>query len=106
MRDEDLLDAMYAAWAKTTGAETCQWQPRDGGIVAVDQDGKETTIATGMGDAEAKFIAAVHGCLPELVRQVWDAYDESDRVDLSRDAREQRIAALELELLAIRKAIA
>ncbi|AEK07406.1 hypothetical protein ROCKSTAR_41 [Mycobacterium phage Rockstar] len=109
MEDRDFFDLLHQQWAKTTGAENMYWaseEYKDGTgrwkvyAVKVDEEGNETKklIASELqNEADADFIAAVHGCLPDLTRRLHMALDEADRADYDRDSRECRLAELELE---------
>jgi hypothetical protein len=103
MDERDFIDQLYAEWVKTTASDSAYWQPREGGVVAVDTEQNEIPIAVGMTAADADFVAAVHRCIPDLVRRVHEALDEADRADAERDGRECRIAELELEVAELKK---
>lgn len=100
---QEIVDQLYACWAKTTGSESSCWQVRGGGVVAVDHDQSDRAVGGFLDAVDAEFIAAVHTCLPELVRRVNEALDEADRADADRDGRECRIAELELEVAELKK---
>ena len=99
----EFLDTIYVTWPRTTGAETGYWEVRKVGamfeVVAVNREQDDKLIATGLSEDDANFIAGIHTALPEVIRQDHTALDEADRADADRDAREQCIAALELERL-------
>jgi len=91
-------------WSKTTGAKDRYWDYHwhDGkGVCYIDsvgEDGERKRIASYLADEDADFIAAVHGCFPDLIRTVLAAMDEADRADFDKDSRECRIAELESAL--------
>ncbi|AEJ95141.1 hypothetical protein MICROWOLF_44 [Mycobacterium phage Microwolf] len=109
MEDREFFDLLYQQWSKTTGAKDMFWMSeeyKDGTgrwkvyAVHVGTDHQETRklIASELhSEADADFIAAVHGCLADLTRRLNSALDEADRADYDRDSRECRIAELELE---------
>lgn len=109
MEDREFFDLLYQQWTKTTGAKDMYWMSeeyKDGTgrwklyAVAMGSDGEETRklIASELAnEADADFIAAIHGCLADLTRRLHSALDESDNADYDRDSRECRIAELELE---------
>lgn len=99
--DRELLDQMYACWART-GDDECRWEARGDRLVTVDPGGGEEPLTITL--EAASFIAAAHGVMPVLIRRAHEALDEADRADLDRDERECRIAELELELQAVRAA--
>lgn len=99
----EFLDEIYAAWAKTTGAENQYWMPEDNeihglDIWAVNEEQVKSPVASFVSDADSSFITAIHGALPDLVRRTHEALDEADRLDLQRDEQENRIAEVVGEL--------
>jgi hypothetical protein len=101
--DRDFFDLLLVGLTATTGAENRYWRPLDDGrIVAVAQDDTELPVAAGLSESDAAWITAIHGCLPDLVRRLHQAVDESDRLDLQVDELTGRIAELEREILALR----
>jgi hypothetical protein len=106
MEDREFFDLIYSKWAKTTGAEDRYWMPEEEGptfpgkyfIYAVGQEqyGMKQ-VAECLSDEDSDFITAIHGCLPDLVRRLNAAIDESDRLSYERDEQEGRIALLEME---------
>jgi len=109
MEDREFFDHLYQLWSKTTGASDRYWMPVDLGgknvfhIQAVAQDESVKRIASNLKDEDADFITAVHGCIPDLIRRLYAALDEADRLDYDRDSRECRIAELEIENQEIRE---
>lgn len=98
----EFLDELYQLWAKTTGAENQYWMPEESDIHgqdiwAVNEEQAKSPVASFMSDADASFVTAIHGALPDLVRRTHEALDESDRLDEQRDEQEIRIAGLETE---------
>lgn len=96
----EFLDKLYSLWAKTTGAENQYWMPEDSyihgqDIWAVNEEQAKSPVASFMSDADASFVTAIHGALPDLVRRTHEALDEADRLDEQRDEQEIRIAGLE-----------
>lgn len=104
MEDREFFDHLYQLWSKTTGAKDMYWMPQanEGSptfdILAVSEESGSYRIASYLEDEDADFITAIHGCLPDLVRRLNSALDESDRLDHERDSQECRIAELELAL--------
>lgn len=110
MDDRDFFDHLYQMWTKTTGAEKMFWDYKEHPgagcfIEAVQEDGVGWPVANGLEDADADWITAVHGCFADLWRRLHSALDEADTADYGRDARECRIAELEIELADLRKVI-
>lgn len=107
MDDLDFLDLIYSEWTKTTGDEHTYWMSEEdtaayarlGGwlVWAVDAEQKKTFIASFDHEVDADFVAAMHGCLADLVRRLHTAIDEAERFEVQRDEQEGRIAELVLE---------
>lgn len=110
MEDDDFFDLIYQQWSKTTNASTDFWMSE---VDYVDEDDEEvppwmiysvngeqerTVVAQYLTEADADWITAMHGCLPDLVRRLHMAIDESERLDIRADDQEGRIADLEMEL--------
>jgi|694.fasta_scaffold23784_14 hypothetical protein len=105
--DKEFLDKLYQLWSKTTGAENTYWDYEEDGlgdctIRAVDQTGYKIFVANNLGEPDADFVTAIHGCFPDLYRLTMEAMDEAERADYRKDERECRIAELELELKELR----
>jgi hypothetical protein len=98
----DFLDDLYACWARTTHSDTGYWTVREGDVVALGPE-IDSPVAAGLALADAEFVAAIQCALPDLIRRTHEALDESDRADAERDARECRIAELELEVAELKK---
>lgn len=107
MEDNEFFDLLYQQWSKTTGAEDKFWMSEEdtagyaelGGwlVWAVDQEQQKKFIASFDKEVDADFVAAMHGCLADLVRRLHTAIDESERFECQRDEQEGRIADLVLE---------
>lgn len=109
IEDREFFDELYQQYGKTTGAGTHFWMPEEFSdrsgrhrIYAVEVDektGEQTRklIASDMRDADADFIAGVHGCVGDLIRRLHIAVDEADRKDYEKDELEGRVAELERE---------
>lgn len=104
IEDKDYFDLLYSHWSKTTGAQDRYWMPeinddRSGrwNIYAVAEDETRKLVASGVSEADADFLTAVHGCTPDLIRRLGEAIDESDRLDAEKDDLVVRVAELELE---------
>jgi hypothetical protein len=107
MNERELVDELYQLWAKTTAAGNGGWGIEEDeesthpyvDVVSIDTDEWEQTIGFTVSKPDADFITSVHSAFPELVRLFHSALDEADRADQSKDARECRIAELEMELV-------
>ena len=97
MQDDEFFDMMYTLWAKTTGAGDSYWRYDDElecdrvAITSVSQDGEEP-VAAFVGQHDAEFITAVHGCFGDLIRKLRDLEDENARLD-------ERVDKVEAEML-------
>jgi hypothetical protein len=104
MNERELVDELYQMWAKTTAAGNGGWNIEEDeeathpyvDVVSIDTDEWEQTIGFTVSKPDADFITAVHSAFPELVRLFHSALDEADRADHNKDARECRIAELEV----------
>ena len=107
MDEREFLDTLFQLYSRTTGGETTYWRPESTqfgfSVFAVDPDDRRTTIAESLAEVDADWITAIHGALPDLVRRMHAALDEADAADVGRDARECRIAELELENAELRR---
>lgn len=108
MDTQEFLDKLYQMWAQTTYAKDRYWDYQPDAelhqINAVGEDGNRIPVAWGLYDRDADWITAMHGCFPDLYRLINEALDEAARLDHERDARECRIAELELELKEVKDA--
>jgi len=104
--DVDFFSHLQQIWSKTTGAEHMYWMPeqdqetpgkRDYSIYAVNEDGDKNLVASDLLEEDVDFVTGVHGCLPDLVRRLLAAVDESDRLDEEKDNLVVRVAELENE---------
>jgi FtsZ-binding cell division protein ZapB len=105
MDDQEFFDKLYQLWSKTTQAENGFWAPRedqsftDGSWEVFTEEGDKTYfVASFMTEEDANFLATMHGALPELVRRLQDAIDESDRLDCEKDELIAINAGLEMEI--------
>ncbi|GAB2709649.1 hypothetical protein [Nocardia thraciensis] len=107
MDDQEFFDALYQLWSKTSGAEERTWFAKENDIIdgycimtedATPAEAGSASIADFMHEADAKFIAFVHGVIPELVRRTQDALDESDRLDAEKDELIAVQYGLEMEI--------
>lgn len=104
MEDRDFFDYLYQQWSKTTGAKDRYWMPVEYDdpsgrhrIYAVDEKDSRKLIAEGLSEADADFITAVHGCLPDLIRHLGESADEAERADTEKDNTVVELAELALE---------
>lgn len=109
MDDRDFVDLLYSQWSRTTGAEDSFWaveEDLDGlcdgagtwNILSVNKEQERKFLGNFAFEVDADFIAAVHGCLPDLSRRLHYALDEADRLDVERDDQEVRFADLTCEV--------
>ena len=116
----EFFDILYQQWSQTTWADKAYWMPvevkvdpederyqsffghtRYWDVIAVSQTsaGEETKewVASFVHERDAEFICGIHGALPDLVRALHDAHDESDRADVLRDEANGLLAETLLE---------
>ena len=110
MDDRGFFDTLLQLWAKTTWSEQAYW-----GYEEIDEEQfdlfaktEDDRLFVGYVDSEADadFITAVHGCLPDLVRRLHAAVDEADRLDLEMDECQHRLAAAELRVMELEQEVA
>ncbi|QFG14948.1 hypothetical protein PBI_BOGOSYJAY_40 [Mycobacterium phage BogosyJay] len=114
MADHDeFFDQLYQQWSLTTGAKDTYWMPVEDldehmqyRIEAFDpNDESKTVVATFHNEADADFVAGLHGAIPDLVRHLGEATDRAERLDEARDRAEGRYAEVLLENAALREEI-
>jgi hypothetical protein len=109
----EFLDILHQHWARTSGAEKCFWMPEEGAVVAdvewdlyaVDENQEKKHLGLFWNEADADFITAVHGALPDLIRRLHIAIDEADRLDEEKDGVMREYADLALENQGLRSQI-
>lgn len=93
MEDTEFYDFLYQGWSKTTDAGNSYWSVEEVGngldvlweINAIDQEGEKGFVAEFNSEEDAGFVAAIHGCLPDLLRKLGDLEDENSRLDEKAD---------------------
>lgn len=117
MEDRDFFDLLYQQFTKTTMAETTFWSSEQAtdeadnllpwwNVWAVERtkDGfHRHAVATDLCEADADFITALHGALPDLVRRLHEAVDKAENLEVERDEQEATIAGLSLEIIELEK---
>ncbi|QGJ89739.1 hypothetical protein SEA_SUPERCHUNK_39 [Mycobacterium phage Superchunk] len=112
-QDHEFFDILYQQWAKSTWAEHRYWMPELDNdenipwqIFAVDHVTKERTwIGSVFNEADADFIAGLHGAVPDLIRRLHEAIDEATSKDEARDRAEANLAEAYLENQGLREQI-
>ena len=104
IEDKKFFDLLSELWANTTGAENTYWDYEDTGetgfdVHSVDEYGKGTFVGYFNDEADADFVTAIHGCLPDLIRRLYQAIDEAERLDIEMDVCQNRLAAAELRVM-------
>lgn len=96
MEDTEFFDYLHQGWSKTTAAKDSYWSvneveldadsdyTRTFDVVAVTSD-TELHVGTFRSEEDAGFVAAIHGCLPDLLRKLGDLEDENSRLDEKAD---------------------
>jgi len=103
MDDVEFFDHLFQLFSYTTGAEETYWDYEDTGetgydVHSVDSHGERTFVGYFDKEADADFVTAIHGCLPDLVRRLHQAVDEAERAAVELDVTIGRLAAAELRV--------
>ncbi|AER48227.1 hypothetical protein SEA_KOKO_41 [Mycobacterium phage Koko] len=110
-QDHDFFDILYQQWSKTTLAEFGYWvveeyNPWGTGngysgarwmVRAVEEGGKKLDVGLFENEANADFVAGIHGALPDLIRRLHEAIDEATRKDEENDRAQGMLAEALLE---------
>ncbi|AGT14291.1 hypothetical protein ADZZY_42 [Mycobacterium phage Adzzy] len=112
-QDHEFFDILYQQWSKSTLAERSYWMPvEDEGfpgyysLYAVNQETDERKyLCSFLSEADAEFIAGLHGAIPDLIRRLHEAIDEATSKDEARDRAEANLAESYLENQALRDRI-
>ena len=96
MEDTEFYDFLYQGWSKTTVAGNGYWSvsevefdtdnnyDRTFDVVAATSD-TEIPVGSFVSEDDAGFVAAIHGCLPDLLRKLGSLEDENARLDEKAD---------------------
>lgn len=96
MEDTEFYDFLYQGWSKTTAAGDGYWSvsevefdtgnnyDRTFEVVAATSD-TEIPVGSFVSEEDAGFVAAIHGCLPDLLRKLGSLEDENARLDEKAD---------------------
>lgn len=96
MEDTEFYDFLYQGWSKTTVAGNGYWSvsevefdtdndyDRTFDVVAATSD-TEIPVGSFVSEEDAGFVAAIHGCLPDLLRKLGSLEDENARLDEKAD---------------------
>ncbi|AXH67969.1 hypothetical protein SEA_SIBS6_44 [Mycobacterium phage Sibs6] len=104
MEFQEFCDRIYQVFSQTTGAEDRFWVVEKGAhgvvfdIFAVGQDESRKYVGNFPNEADADFIASIHGALADMVRRSMEAVDDAARLELERDNLMGRVFDLELEI--------
>ncbi|AOQ28156.1 hypothetical protein SEA_DUDELITTLE_38 [Mycobacterium phage DudeLittle] len=112
-QDHQFFDILYQQWSATTGAEHSYWMPEEDesfpgsfNLIAVHQEKDERRpLAAFMDQADAEFVAGLHGAVPDLIRRLHDAIDEATRKDEANDIAQGQLADALLENIGLRAEI-
>ncbi|BBC43859.1 hypothetical protein [Mycobacterium phage GS4E] len=104
-QDHEFFDILYQQWTKSTLAEHGYWMPEEDesfpgsfNLIAVHQSKDERRpIAAFMDEADAEFVAGLHGAVPDLIRRLHEAIDEAVRKDEQNDIAQGQLADALLE---------
>ncbi|QFG10408.1 hypothetical protein KIV65_gp60 [Mycobacterium phage Anthony] len=114
-QDKEFFDTLYQQWSLTTWAQNSYWMPEEDesfpgcfNIIAVDQSKQENNrnpIAAFLKEADADFIAGLHGAIPDLIRRLGEATDEATRKDEANDLAQGQLAEAYLEIQGLKDEI-
>ncbi|ASR86676.1 hypothetical protein SEA_EBONY_39 [Mycobacterium phage Ebony] len=112
-QDHDFFDILYQQWSKTSMAEHGYWVVEEDesfpgcfNVIAVHQsEDARKPIAAFMDEADADFIAGLHGAVPDLIRRLHDATDEAVRKDEANDIAQGQLAEALLEVAGLKAEI-
>lgn len=110
MDDDLFFDELYQLWSKTSGKSSSFWMPVeyvDGTgrwkVYSVDtEDDSKLLVASELSEADAEFVAGIHGAVSDLIRVLHESVDEAARKDEARDLAEAELHAALLENMALR----
>lgn len=108
--DRNFFDEVYQIWAKSTDSGDSYWMPEEGDgegkgystLWSVNHAGEKRMIGWGLKEADAEFIAGIHGAVPDLVRRLHEAIDEAVRKDEANDEAQNDLADALLENIELR----
>lgn len=111
MTDEEFFDHLFQLFTYTTGAEETYWDYEDTGETGFDihscsQEGERVFVGYFDREADADFVTAIHGCLPDLIRRLYAATDSSERYEVAFDECQQQLAEAEREIRKLKKQVA
>lgn len=109
--DHDFFDILYQQWSKTTMAEDGYWMSEQDGdftdtfnLYAISRnDNRKEPLAAHLSEADADFIAGLHGAVPDLIRRLHDAIDDAARKDEANDMAQGQLADALLENAGLRE---
>ncbi|QFP95523.1 hypothetical protein SEA_GAUGELDP_40 [Mycobacterium phage GaugeLDP] len=112
-QDHEFFDTLYQQWSKTTMAEHGYWMPEEDesfpgcfNLIAVHQSNDERKpLAAFMDEADAEFVAGLHGAVPDLIRRLHEAIDEAVSKDEANDIAQGHLADALLENQGLREQI-
>ncbi|AFL48060.1 hypothetical protein CL91_gp45 [Mycobacterium phage Aeneas] len=105
MEFQEFCDRIYQVFSQTTGAEDRFWVVEEDldeylqyQVLAVGQDESRKWLGSFANEADADFVASIHGALADMVRRSMEAIDDAARLELERDNLMGRVFDLELEI--------
>jgi hypothetical protein len=101
--DEEFFQHLYDLFSYTSGVEDHYWDYRgddDEGwdVHAVNQDGDSQFVGFFDKEADADFITAIHGALPDLIRRLEDAIYKAEMYELAHDQCQRELFESEKEV--------
>ena len=110
MDDNEFFDHLFQLFSYTTGAEDTYWDYEDTGETGFDihscgKDEDRVFVGYFDNEADADFVTAIHGCLPDLVRRLNLAIDEADRYEVAYDVAQNDLAGAHLRIMELQQII-
>jgi hypothetical protein len=106
--DKEFFDQLYQMWSKTTWADRSIWESGyddEWGFyridAVIDSEGSVHPVASFVPEADAQFIVAMHGLLPEIIRRFLEAADTAEKWEERYDEAANELWARELEVMGL-----
>lgn len=96
--------------AVTSGAEDTYWDYQDTGeagfdISSVGPDDTREFVGYFDSEADADFVTAIHGCLPDLVRRLKQSIEKADNYEMAHDQCQRELFEAEREIAELKRLI-
>lgn len=110
MTDDEFFEHLLDLFSITTGAEDTYWDYQDTGETGFDihscgQDEQREFVGYFDNEADADFVTAIHGCLPDLVRRLQNAIDTAEKYEMAHDQCQRELAEAEIEIAELKQLV-